>query len=284
MPERLNLNVNIDKKSGFCGGVVSAVKKAEELLNKHGELYCVGQIVHNQEEVRRLEKKGLVTIKPDEIQNYSGKQMLFRAHGEPPQTYKSITGSKNTLTDATCPIVLRIQDQMREALNRGENLYLFGKKAHPETIGLCGSVDGKAVVIESYQEAVSLVLPKSLSLFTQTTKDPMEFHKIVGYLEGAGVEVKMYDTICRAVSNRKEKLQEFSLEHDVVLFVAGENSSNGKVLFKACKAVNEDTHFISSTKDISREWFKKNQQIGICGATSTPMWLMEDVKNTVLEF
>lgn len=281
MPERLSLKVQIDKKSGFCGGVVKAVKKAEELLDKHGELYCVGEIVHNEEEVRRLEEKGLVSIEADQLHEVEGKQVMFRAHGEPPKSYQSVSKNNNILTDATCPIVLRIQEKMTKSLEKGELLYLFGKKTHPETIGLSGNVYDQVVIVESLDEVKTLLFPTSISLFSQTTKDPVEFKQIVQYLENAGVTVKVYDTICRSVSNRKSNLQDFSRTHDVILFVAGENSSNGKVLYKACKEVNENSHFIHSPNNIRRRWFKKGQTVGICGATSTPEWLMEEVKSIV---
>ncbi len=281
MPPRLNLQVQIDRKSGFCGGVVKAVKKAEELLETHGELYCVGEIVHNEEEVRRLEEKGLVTIDAADLHKVEGKQVLFRAHGEPPKSYQSVSEKNNTLTDATCPIVLRIKDQMTRSLQNGEMLYLFGKKSHPETIGLSGNVFDQVVIIESFEEAKTLTFPTQLSMFSQTTKDPVEFKKIIRLLEDKGVSVKVYDTICRSVSNRKSNLQEFSRTNDVVLFVAGENSSNGKVLYKACKEANENTYFIHSPNNIRRRWFSQGQKVGICGATSTPKWLMDEVKNIV---
>lgn len=284
MPERLKLSVDIHKKSGFCGGVVKAVKKAEELLEKHGELYCVGEIVHNEEEVRRLEAKGLVTIDAKDVPKLKGKQVLFRAHGEPPKSYKMVAEKANQLTDATCPIVLRIKDKMEIALKNGETLFLFGKKTHPETLGLVGHVDERARVVENLNELQTLDLPNSLSLFTQTTKDPVEFKKIIQYMESQGVQVKVYDTICRSVSNRKNDLQNFSKAHDIVLFVAGENSSNGKVLYKACKEANENTHFIHSPNNIVRSWFEKGQTVGVCGATSTPMWLMEEVRNIAASY
>lgn len=284
MPERLRLTVDIHKKSGFCGGVVKAVKKAEKLLEEHGELYCVGEIVHNEEEVRRLEAKGLITIDAKDVSKLKGKQILFRAHGEPPKSYKVAVEKENQLTDATCPIVLRIKDKMKIALDDGETLFLYGKKTHPETLGLVGHVEQNATVIESLDELKTLNLPTVLSLFTQTTKDPVEFNALIKYMENRGIAVKVYDTICRSVSNRKNDLQNFSKAHDVVLFVAGENSSNGKVLHKACKEANENTHFIHSPNNIVRNWFKKGQTVGVCGATSTPMWLMEEIRNITASY
>lgn len=283
-PERLNLIVNIDNKSGFCGGVVKAIEKAEELLDLHGELYCVGEIVHNEEEVRRLEEKGLVTIEEHEIEQLNNKHILFRAHGEPPKSYYSAKANNNVLTDATCPIVLRIQDRMKKAIENEETLFLFGKKTHPETIGLQGHVKGKATVVENLAEIKTIKLPQQLSLFTQTTKDPVEFGSIVEYIKQQGVDIKVYDTICRSVSGRKDGLLEFSKKHDKVLFVAGENSSNGKVLYAACKKANANTFFIHSPNNIVRSWFKKGETVGICGATSTPMWLMEEVQNIVTSY
>mgnify|MGYP006285123221 FL=1 len=277
----LTLKAEIDEGSGFCFGVVRAITKAEEMLEEGGQVYCVGQIVHNEEEVSRLSSKGLITIRHNELKNLSHKNILFRAHGEPPDSYHSARTHKNRVVDATCPIVLKLQRDIHKSWQRGENVFIFGKSDHPEVKGLNGQTSNQAVIFQSLEELKDVNLPHELTLFSQTTMNLDAFYKIVEYLKDQGIDVQVRDTICRQVSNRKHELETFSRSHDRVLFVAGKNSSNGKALYHICRRQNPNTHFVSTTGEIQREWFRKGETIGICGATSTPHWLLEKVKTAV---
>jgi len=279
--KKLNLQVEIDERSGFCFGVINAIKKAEELLDKGNTVYCVGQIVHNDEEVKRLFNKGLQTINHDQLTQLEGQNILFRAHGEPPESYIQARKKNNVIVDASCPIILKLQKDVQKSWQNGENVFLFGKHNHPETIGLCGQTNNEAVVFESLEELKTKQIPDKITLFSQTTKSLKAFYQIIDYLEDKGVDVKVKDTICRQVSNREYELKEFSRNHDKLVFVAGKNSSNGKVLFEVCKSINPYSHFITSANEIQPEWFTPNEKVGICGATSTPLWQMEQVKEAI---
>lgn len=281
---RLELKVTIDQQSGFCFGVVYAIEMAEEILDEEGVLYCLGDIVHNDEEVLRLEKKGLKIIDHQELTNLSDTKVLIRAHGEPPSTYKIALERNITLIDASCPVVLKLQNRIRNTFNKEENVYIYGKPGHAEVLGLLGQTDGKAVVFQSIEELDPATMPRRISLYSQTTKSTESFYRIHKELTDAGIDVELNDTICRQVSNRDGDLRKFAQRFDVILFVSGKKSSNGKVLFESCKESNEQTYFVSSPEYVRKEWFKPGQTVGICGATSTPMWLMEDVRNHILNW
>ena len=279
--ETLNLRVTIDQQSGFCFGVVYAIEMAEEILDEEGTLYCLGDIVHNDEEVLRLEKKGLKIIDHEVFGQLSDTKVLIRAHGEPPSTYKTALERNITLIDASCPVVLKLQNRIRNTFNKEENVYIYGKPGHAEVLGLLGQTDGKAVVFQTIEELNPATMPKRISLYSQTTKSTESFYKIHKELTDAGIEVDLNDTICRQVSNRDGELRQFARQFDVILFVSGKKSSNGKVLYESCKESNEHTYFVSSPEHIRQEWFRPGQTVGVCGATSTPMWLMEDVRNHI---
>jgi len=282
--KRLQLKAEIDRRSGFCFGVVKAVQKAESLLEEGREVYCVGQIVHNDVEVQRLQKKGLITIDPDQIGTLTDKNILFRAHGEPPDSYERVRKNNNRLMDATCPIVLKLQRDVRQAWKEGKNVFLFGKHHHPEVKGLLGQTRGQATVFQSLEELRVTQLPESLVLFSQTTMSPDQFHQAARFLKDQGIEVDMRDTICRQVSDRDKELKTFARNHDRIIFVAGRHSSNGKMLYEICRSNNPNSHFVSSSDEVAKEWFREGEQAGVCGATSTPQWLLEEVKQKIESF
>ncbi|UCH13049.1 MAG: 4-hydroxy-3-methylbut-2-enyl diphosphate reductase [Bacteroidales bacterium] len=278
---KLNLKIEIDENSGFCFGVTNAINKAEEVLDHNHELYCLGELVHNEEEIARLQKKGLKIIHNYELKNIKNTKVLFRAHGEPPESYKLAEKNNNNIIDASCPTILKIQKLIKEAFQNNENIYIYGKHNHPEIIGLTGQVDNKAIVFEDINELKLRTLPEKLTLFSQTTKDINSFYEIVDFLKQNGIDVKVQNTICRKVYRRQKDLKDFAESHDKIILVAGKNSSNGKVLYNECKKINPDSYFISSVQQINKQWFKKNESIGICGATSTPMWLMKEVEKSL---
>lgn len=278
----LHLKVDIDNNSGFCFGVVYAIEMAEDILDEQQHLYCLGDIVHNDEEVRRLEKKGLKIINHDDLSHLHNEKVLIRAHGEPPSTYRTALENKLELIDASCPVVLKLQNRIKNSYDKEETIYIYGKHGHAEVEGLLGQTNQKAIVFQDINELDTSRLPKSITLYSQTTKSTDKFYEITRTLRDAGIEVNANDTICRQVSNRDKELREFAGEYDVILFVSGTKSSNGKVLYGVCKDRNPNTYFISSEKEIDTEWFRSGNSVGICGATSTPMWLMENVKNKLL--
>jgi len=278
----MNLKVEIDNNSGFCFGVVFAIQMAEGILDIEGKLYCLGDIVHNDEEVSRLKAKGLQIIDHDDLKNIHGEKVLIRAHGEPPETYKIALDNHIELVDASCPVVLKLQNRVRQAYNEDEKIMIFGKHGHAEVKGLVGQTNGEAIVIESFDELDKYELPKSLKLFSQTTKSTKKLFGLKAELENRGIEVDFNDTLCRQVSNRDIQLRDFVKLYDKIVFVAGVKSSNGKVLFDVCKEHNVNTYFVSSKDEIQKSWFNENESIGICGATSTPQWQMEEVKEVLL--
>ena len=211
----------------------------------------------------------------------SDKNILFRAHGEPPKSYELARKKNNILIDASCPIVLKLQRDIHKAYQNGEHIFIFGKTQHPEVIGLSGQANDEAVVFESPEQLKRLQIPEEITLFSQTTQSLREFYNAIDYLKNKGIKVKVRDTICRQVSNREHELEEFSRTHDTIVFVAGKNSSNGKILFQVCRNQNPNAHFISSPEEIQEGWFQEGQSVGICGATSTPGWLLEKVKTTI---
>ena len=276
-----NLQVTIDKDSGFCFGVVYAIDMAEEILEQDGYLYCLGDIVHNDEEVARLKAKGLRIIAHDELPSLQNEKVLIRAHGEAPETYKIALENNITLIDASCPVVLKLQNRIKTSHDDDEKILIFGKHGHAEVIGLQGQTNNEALVFQDIDELDSVELPAKFTLYSQTTKSVDRFYAIKEELIRRGYEVKANDTICRQVSNRYEDLGSFAQQYDKIIFVSGKKSSNGKVLFDVCKQVNPNTYFISDPAELESDAFSDNETIGICGATSTPMWLMKKVKETI---
>jgi 4-hydroxy-3-methylbut-2-en-1-yl diphosphate reductase len=278
----MNITVEIDDNSGFCFGVVYAIQMAEDILDERGHLYCLGDIVHNDEEVERLRKKGLKIINHEEFDTLRGETVLIRAHGEPPETYKKALDNDIELIDASCPVVLKLQNRVREAYNADEQIMIYGKHGHAEVIGLKGQTNGNAIVIEHFDELDKYELPKKIQLYSQTTKRTKNLYALKDRLIEKGIEVSFNDTLCRQVSNRDIQLRDYAQKFDKIIFVSGKKSSNGKVLFDVCKDINPNTYFISSKEELQPEWFAENDTVGICGATSTPQWQMEEVKDTIL--
>ena len=279
--------VQIDTQSGFCFGVVTAIRKAEEELQKGGQLYCLGDIVHNGQEVERLADLGLVTIDHKQLSNLTEAKVLLRAHGEPPSTYHIAKQNKIEIVDASCPVVLNLQKKIRRTFEEHPKaqIVIFGKQGHAEVIGLQGQTDNKAIVVEHEGDVQKIDFNKDIYLFSQTTKSVDEFHRLVEQIkllqaaaDRQGV-FEWYDTICGQVRNRVQHIRQFAAQYDRVIFVGGRNSSNGRVLYEHCHAVNPNTIFIESANELSESYISscKNLNIGICGATSTPLWLMQQV-------
>ena len=282
------IKVEIDEGSGFCFGVVTAIHKAEEELAKGETLYCLGDIVHNSREVDRLKTMGLITINREEFTQLQNAKVLLRAHGEPPETYMIARENNIEIIDATCPVVLRLQKRIRQGYladsDEEKQIVIYGKSGHAEVLGLVGQTDGKAIVIEKAEEAKKLDLNKSIRLFSQTTKSLDEFQEIVEYFKqhiSPEATFEYYDTICRQVANRMPKLREFAATHDLIFFVSGKKSSNGKMLFEECLKVNANSHLIDNEKEIDPSLLQNVKSIGVCGATSTPKWLMEKIYNHI---
>ena len=282
------IKVEIDEGSGFCFGVVTAIHKAEEELAKGETLYCLGDIVHNSREVDRLKTMGLITINREEFKQLKNAKVLLRAHGEPPETYMIARENNIEIIDATCPVVLRLQKRIRQGYladsDEEKQIVIYGKSGHAEVLGLVGQTDGKAIVIEKAEEAKKLDLNKSIRLVSQTTKSLDEFQEIVEYFKqhiSPEATFEYYDTICRQVANRMPKLREFAATHDLIFFVSGKKSSNGKMLFEECLKVNANSHLIDNEKEIDPSLLQNVKSIGVCGATSTPKWLMEKIYNHI---
>lgn len=279
----LSLKVEIDVNSGFCFGVVYAIEMAENILDEQGHLYCLGDIVHNDEEIRRLEDKGLKIINHEELQHIHHEKVLIRAHGEPPATYRIAVANNLELIDASCPVVLKLQNRIKNSYDKNEKIYIYGKPGHAEVEGLLGQTNQDAVVFQDITELDIHTLPSNLTLYSQTTKSTTKFYEIKNRLKQAGIQVNTNDTICRQVSNRDKDLRDFASRFDIILFVSGTKSSNGRVLYGVCKEKNPQAYFISRKEDIQATWFQTGNTVGICGATSTPMWLMEEVRNALLQ-
>ncbi len=277
-----NLQVHIDDNSGFCFGVIYAIEMAEDILNEEGILFCLGDIVHNDEEVARLQAKGLKIINHDELKTLRDTKVLIRAHGEPASTYQLALENNLELIDASCPVVLKLQNRIKTSYDKDEKIYIYGKHGHAEVIGLLGQTNDNAVVFQDITELDIATLPKEMTLYSQTTKSTDSFYAIKNQLINSGINVNANDTICRQVSNRDAELRKFAQQYDKVVFVAGKKSSNGKVLYNVCKEANQETFFVSSVSDIDYSWFNDGDKVGICGATSTPMWLMENVKTAMV--
>lgn len=291
------VKITIDKNSGYCFGVEYAIDMAENELEKGETLYCLGDIVHNSMEVSRLAAKGLIVIEKDDLANLHDCKVLIRAHGEPPETYKTALQNNIELIDASCPVVLKLQNRVKHEFDRiqakGGHMVIYGQKGHAEVIGLNGQINNQATVVTSVEELEALDYSKPISLFSQTTKSTKGFQKIVSTIEQKIKEAQTdsdlaevfdaNDSICRQVSNREPQLTQFATEFDVILFVSGKKSSNGKALFSVCKNLNDKSYFIENETEIEPEWILSAQSIGISGATSTPMWLMEKVAHKVSE-
>ena len=279
--------IEIDNGSGFCFGVVTAIQKAEEEINKSGHLYCLGDIVHNSNEVERLQKIGLETITHDQLSQLHDVKVLLRAHGEPPQTYEVARRNNISLIDATCPVVLQLQKRIRNTYldtpdDKQPQIVIYGKKGHAEVNGLVGQTQGNALVIESVDEVDKIDFSRNIYLYSQTTKSLEGFKKIVNEIQhrvAHNVQFSSFDTICRRVANRIPQIKQFATNHDVILFVCGSKSSNGRILYEECRRVNPLSYLISNETEINLSWFDGKEHIGICGATSTPMWLMNQVKD-----
>ncbi len=285
------MQVTIDKNSGYCFGVEFAIKMAEDEMENEETLYCLGDIVHNDMEVKRLSEKGLVVIDREQLHELSNCKVLIRAHGEPPETYKLAIENNIELIDASCPVVLKLQHRVKNAFDKMERengqIVIYGKKGHAEVIGLTGQTLEKAIVVTQDSDLDQLDFTRPITLFSQTTKSTKGFYALSEKIENrikatkgelTEVDFNSNDSICRQVSNREPQLQRFAQENDVILFVSGKKSSNGKALYQVCLSENPRSYFIENEEEIEEEWFKQAERIGICGATSTPMWLMEQVK------
>lgn len=278
--------IKIDDRSGFCFGVVTAIRKAEETLNSSGSLYCLGDIVHNSDEVQRLMNKGLKTITHDDLKQLHDVKVLLRAHGEPPSTYHVANEKNIEIIDATCPVVLQLQRRIKSSYETcpDAQIVIYGKEGHAEVNGLVGQTDGRAIVVQDLADLDKIDFTKDIELYSQTTMSLTGFSDIIKEIErrvAPGVKFNSYDTICRQVANRVEHLREFAASNSVILFVSGKKSSNGRFLYEECKSVNRLTYMISNQSEIKSEWLVGKPTIGICGATSTPRWLMEDVYDRV---
>ena len=286
----MDLNIEIDKKSGFCFGVVKAISKAEEELAKGETLYCLGDIVHNGQEVERLTRLGLITIDHEQFEQLHNVKVLLRAHGEPPLTYQIAKENNLTLIDASCPVVLKLQSRIKKAYLTASTddtqIVIYGKKGHAEVNGLVGQTDEKAIVIESEAELNKLDFSKKISLFSQTTKSLDGFNHLVTTLSEKIInspDFEFSDTICRQVANRIPNITTFAKKNDIIIFVSGKKSSNGKVLYEHSKKINPNTYFVTEADEITTLQLDLTKKIGICGATSTPRWLMEDVAEKLNE-
>ena len=284
------VNIEIDSGSGFCFGVTTAIRKAEEELAKGNMLYCLGDIVHNGQECERLKKMGLITINHEEFAKLHNVKVLLRAHGEPPETYELAKANNIEIIDATCPVVLRLQQRIKQEFDNSadsdnKQIVIYGKNGHAEVLGLVGQTRGQAIVIENLSEVCRLDFSKDIRLYSQTTKSLDEFRQIVAYIKehiSPKSSFEYYDTICRQVANRMPNIRTFASNHDLIFFVCGRKSSNGKILFQECKKVNPNTFLIDQPEEIDRKMLEGATSIGICGATSTPKWLMEECKKVIL--
>ena len=287
------MRVEIDNNSGFCFGVVNAIQLAEKELSQNEKLYCLGDIVHNSAEVERLKNKGLVTIGHEQLKTLNNCKVLLRAHGEPPETYEIAIKNNIQLIDASCPVVLKLQNNIKlgfdAILRKGGQIVIYGKEGHAEVNGLVGQTNGKAIVIGSADDLHKIDFTKPVNLFSQTTKSIEGFYAIQEEIKNRmiaaqgteDIEFIANDTICRQVSHRQPQLREFVKKHDIVIFVSGKKSSNGKMLYQVCKEENPNTHFVSDTDELQAEWFINARSVGVCGATSTPRWLMEEIAHKI---
>jgi 4-hydroxy-3-methylbut-2-enyl diphosphate reductase len=287
------MNITIDKNSGYCFGVEFAIQMAEDELETSDILYCLGDIVHNGMEVQRLNNKGLKVIDREELGQLKDCKVLIRAHGEPPETYQIALQNNIELIDASCPVVLKLQNRVKHAYDKvvdnGGQVVLYGQKGHAEVIGLAGQTKGDAIIVTAEEDLAQVDFTRPVTLFSQTTKSTKGFYELkkqIGDKLSAENPLKEVafdanDSICRQVSNREPQLQRFSKEHDVIIFVSGKKSSNGKALYSVCKTENEQSYFVENENEIDFSWIKPSDSVGICGATSTPMWLMQQVSDAI---
>ena len=288
------MKISIDHNSGYCFGVEFAIQMAEDEMEQSKELYCLGDIVHNDMEVKRLNKKGLKIINYEQLKDLHDCKVLIRAHGEPPETYLTALKNNIELIDASCPVVLKLQNRVKNAydkmVSQDGQVVIYGKKGHAEVIGLTGQTNSEAIIVTDESDLDKIDYSRPVILFSQTTKSTKGFYEIKSMIEARFKDANMlsveehfeaHDSICRQVSNREPRMKNFAEEHDVVLFVSGKKSSNGKALYKVCKDHNTRSFFIESSSEVNPDWFSEDDSIGICGATSTPMWLMEDVAKSV---
>lgn len=288
------MEVSIDHNSGYCFGVEFAIQMAEDEMKQSQELYCLGDIVHNSMEVQRLNKKGLKVIDHEQLQNLHDCKVLIRAHGEPPETYLTALKNNIELVDASCPVVLKLQNRVKHAFDKMENkngqVVIYGKKGHAEVIGLTGQTKDKAIIVTDESDLEKIDFSRPVALFSQTTKSTKGFYdiksKIVARFDDNSKVTseeffEAHDSICRQVSNREPRMLKFAEHHDVVIFVSGKKSSNGKALYKVCKDHNPRSYFVENSSEVDTSWFRENDSVGICGATSTPMWLMEDISKYI---
>ena len=282
------MQIEIDSGSGFCFGVTTAIRKAEEELSAGKTLYCLGDIVHNGMECERLRRMGLITINHDELSRLHDVKVLLRAHGEPPETYETARRNNIEIIDATCPVVLQLQRRIKQKFdsNPDAQIVIFGKPGHAEVLGLVGQTSGRAIVVANLDDVKRLDFTRDIFLYSQTTKSLDEFHLIIDYISehiSPEATFKSFDTICRQVANRMPNISAFAMKHDLILFVCGRKSSNGRVLFNECKSVNPNSHLIEGPEEINPSWTDGVQTIGICGATSTPKGLMEKCRDRLME-
>ena len=287
------IKITVDPKSGFCFGVVYAIEMAESILKKEDSLFCLGDIVHNNKEVDRLNKLGLEIIDHDRLKTLSDCKVLIRAHGEPPSTYEIALKNNIELLDASCPVVLKLQHQIKEGYETIRSIngqvIIYGKEGHAEVTGLVGQTNGEAIIVTTKDDLTKINFDKPIYIYSQTTKSPKAFQEIVNEIEkelkklGKDADLKfvVHDTLCRQVSSREPQLKMFAGENDIIVFVSGTKSSNGKMLFLSCKEKNHNSYFVSDTSEIDRNWFRGASSVGICGATSTPRWLMDEVANYI---
>ena len=281
------MEIEIDNGSGFCFGVTTAIKKAEEELGTSDKtLYCLGDIVHNGMECERLKDLGLITINHDDLRELHDVKVLLRAHGEPPETYELARRNNIEIIDATCPVVLQLQKRIKKQYDesRTSQIVIFGKRGHAEVLGLVGQTQSNAIVIENFDEVKRLDFTRDIYLYSQTTKSLDEYHRIIEYIQShisPEAIFKSFDTICRSVANRMPNISQFAARHDLILFVCGRKSSNGKVLYNECLRVNSNTHLVEDAHEIEPAWLDGIQSVGICGATSTPRWLMEQCRDAI---
>ena len=281
--------VEIDNNSGFCNGVVRAIQAAEQELEKGEQLYCLGDIVHNSNEVERLRAKGLITINHDELRQLRNAKVLLRAHGEPPETYRIAQENNIEIIDATCPVVLQLQRKIKKSYDTRtdstDQILIYGKVGHAEVNGLVGQTNGEAIVLETPEDLHKVDFNQRITLYSQTTKSVQHFAEMVQIIKERTSDnnFEWHDTICRQVANRIPNIREFARNHDLVLFVCGKKSSNGKVLYEECRSVNENTHLVSDIDELNPEWLNGKSNIGICGATSTPRWLMAEFQSRIQE-
>lgn len=282
------IHIEIDSSSGFCFGVTTAIQKAEEELAKGNTLYCLGDIVHNGKEVERLHARGLITINHEQLKQLHDVKVLLRAHGEPPETYETARRNNIEIIDATCPVVLQLQRRIKKQYdaNPEAQIVIFGKNGHAEVLGLVGQTHSKAIVMEKLEDVRLLDFGRDIYLYSQTTKNLDEFRRIIDYIQShisPDATFRSFDTICRQVANRMPNIASFAARHDIIIFVSGRKSSNGKVLFNTCKSVNPNSYMIEGPGEIDSSWIEEVTSVGICGATSTPKWLMEQCRDSILK-